>query len=70
MKLFAIFQVASRHVFVAMAIIYLIFAVLGKLTAVFISIPYPVLGGSLLTIIGVFVGVNLSNLQVRYCITV
>ena len=59
-----LFQVASRHVFIAMAIMYLVLAMLGKLTAFFISIPYPVLGGSLLTIIGVFVGVNLSNLQV------
>ena len=48
-----------------MAIMYLIFAILSKLTAVFISIPYPVLGGCLLTIIGVYIGVSLSNLQVR-----
>ena len=48
-----------------MSIIYVLFAVLAKLTAVFISIPNPVLGGCLLTIISVFVGVNLSNLQVH-----
>ena len=34
------------------------------MSAVVVSIPYPVLGGVLCTTIGVFVGVNLSNLQV------
>ena len=64
--LFSMLQVASRHVFIAVAIIYLLLSVLSKLTAVFITIPDPVLGGCLLTIIGVFVGVNLSNLQVCF----
>ena len=39
-------------------------AVLAKVSAIFISIPYPVLGGTIITIIGVFMGVNLSNLSV------
>lgn len=46
------FQVASRHVFIAMSIIYIVLGVLAKVSAVFISIPYPVLGGSIITIIG------------------
>ena len=58
------FQVASRQVFIVTAVIYMVLAVLAKVSAVFISIPYPVLGGTIMTIIGVFVGVNLSNLGV------
>ncbi|XP_060599953.1 solute carrier family 23 member 1-like [Ruditapes philippinarum] len=57
-------KVASRHVFIAMSVIYVVLGILAKVSAVFISIPYPVLGGVIITIIGVFVGVNLSNLQV------
>ncbi|KAL4231304.1 hypothetical protein ACF0H5_008884 [Mactra antiquata] len=57
-------RVARRHVFIALALIYVILGVLAKVSAVFVSIPYPVLGGSLITIIVVFVGVNLSNLKV------
>ena len=43
---------------------YMALAILSKLSAVFISMPYPVLGGTMITILGVFVGVNLSNLRV------
>ncbi|XP_045190888.2 solute carrier family 23 member 1-like [Mercenaria mercenaria] len=57
-------RVASRHVFIAMSGMYVALGVLAKVSAVIISIPYPVLGGVLITIIGVFVGVNLSNLNV------
>ncbi|XP_045188670.2 solute carrier family 23 member 2-like isoform X1 [Mercenaria mercenaria] len=57
-------RVASRHVFITMSCIYVVLGVLAKVSAVFISIPYPVLGGSIITIAGVFVGVNLSNLKV------
>ena len=45
-------------------IIYLIFGVIGKASAVFISIPYPVLGGALIVMFGMFVGIAISNLQV------
>ena len=41
----------------------MIFGMLGKLSGVFISIPYPVLGGALITMAGMFNGVTLSNLQ-------
>ena len=47
-----------------MSLMYIGFGVMAKVMAVFISIPYPVLGGTIVTIIGVFVGVNLSNLRV------
>ncbi|WAR22483.1 S23A1-like protein [Mya arenaria] len=57
-------KVASRQVFLIMGLIYMVLGVLAKVSAVFISIPYPVLGGSTITLIGVFVGVNLSNLRV------
>ncbi|KAJ8316916.1 hypothetical protein KUTeg_004820 [Tegillarca granosa] len=56
-------RVASRSVFMVVAAIYVVLALLGKLSAVFISIPYPVLGGSLLVMMGMFMGVVLSNLK-------
>lgn len=45
------------------AVIYVVLALFGKLSAVLISIPYPVLGGSLLVMMGMFMGVVLSNLK-------
>ncbi|KAL4232262.1 hypothetical protein ACF0H5_009836 [Mactra antiquata] len=56
-------RVASRHVFFVCGIIYLLFGVIGKISAVFICIPYPVLGGALITMYGMFTGVVLSNLH-------
>ncbi|XP_022341468.2 solute carrier family 23 member 2-like isoform X1 [Crassostrea virginica] len=56
-------RVASRSVFVVCGILYMVLGVLGKLSALIISIPYPVLGGSLITMMGMFVGVTLSNLR-------
>ncbi|XP_056005480.1 solute carrier family 23 member 1-like isoform X2 [Ostrea edulis] len=56
-------KVASINVFVTCGVMYVIFGLFGKLSAVFISIPYPVLGGSLITMIGMFIGVTLSNLR-------
>ncbi|KAK3087985.1 hypothetical protein FSP39_013082 [Pinctada imbricata] len=56
-------RVASRSVFIALAVIYMVLSVLGKLSAIFISIPYPVLGGALIVMAGMFNGVTLSNLQ-------
>ena len=58
------FQVASRDVFLGVGIIYIVFGVVGKFSAVFISIPYPVLGGALFTMFGMLIGVVLSNLAV------
>ena len=49
----------------------MMFGVIGKFSAVFISIPYPVLGGAAIIMFSTFLGVALSNLQVtstsRYC---
>ena len=50
------FQVASRWVFATVGLLYMIFGVIGKLSAVFIMIPEPVLGGALISITGVFIG--------------
>ena len=60
----SILKVASRSVFITTSLMYMALAILSKLSAVFISMPYPVLGGTMITILGVIVGVNLSNLRV------
>ncbi|KAK3096137.1 hypothetical protein FSP39_023616 [Pinctada imbricata] len=57
-------RVASRDVFLATGCIYIIFGIIGKVSAVFLTIPYPVLGGALIVMFGMFTGVVLSNLQV------
>ncbi|XP_022343879.2 solute carrier family 23 member 2-like [Crassostrea virginica] len=57
-------KVASRDVFVITGVMYVIFGIIGKISAVFVSIPYPVLGGALIVMYGMFNGVVLSNLQV------
>ena len=49
--------------FVCVGLIYIVFGVIGKVSAVFITIPYPVLGGVLIIMFGAFNGVVLSNLQ-------
>ncbi|OWF42907.1 Solute carrier family 23 member 2 [Mizuhopecten yessoensis] len=56
-------RVGSRQVFIAVALIYIVFGVIGKVSAVFITIPYPVLGGVLIVMFGAFNGVVLSNLK-------
>ncbi|OWF38756.1 Solute carrier family 23 member 1 [Mizuhopecten yessoensis] len=55
-------QVASRDVFLLVSLIYIVFGILGKVSAVFITIPYPVLGGAMIVMFGTFNGVVLSNL--------
>ncbi|KAK3102650.1 hypothetical protein FSP39_012854 [Pinctada imbricata] len=56
-------KVASRSVFVVLAIVYIIFGLLGKFSALFISIPNSVLGGALITMSGMLIGVTLSNMK-------
>ncbi|XP_055889524.1 solute carrier family 23 member 1-like [Biomphalaria glabrata] len=56
-------RVASRSVFQVAGIIYILFAILGKFGAVFVTIPYSVLGGCNVIIMGIFIGVILSYLQ-------
>lgn len=36
-------QVSSRDVFITTGVIYFIFGIIGKISAVFLTIPYPVL---------------------------
>jgi len=57
-------QVASRQVFVGAGVLYILFGVFGKFSALFISIPYPVLGGAIVVMFGIFFGVIISNLEV------
>ncbi|XP_019925114.3 solute carrier family 23 member 2 [Magallana gigas] len=57
-------KVSSRDVFITTGVIYFIFGIIGKISAVFLTIPYPVLGGVLFVMYGMFIGVVLSNLQV------
>lgn len=56
-------KVGSRQVFLLTGIIYIAFGLIGKFSAVFITIPHPVLGGALIVMFGMFIGVVLSNLQ-------
>ncbi|XP_060079464.1 solute carrier family 23 member 2-like [Ylistrum balloti] len=57
-------KVASRDVFWWVSIIYMVFGLVGKVSAVFISIPVPVLGGAMIIMFGMLNGIILSNLQV------
>nr|KAG5714188.1 hypothetical protein BaRGS_018405 [Batillaria attramentaria] len=56
-------KVASRRVFQVIGVLYVVFSLLNKLGAFFITIPYCVLGGIQIIISGIFIGVVLSNLQ-------
>ncbi|XP_048746327.2 solute carrier family 23 member 2-like [Ostrea edulis] len=56
-------KVGSRDVFITVGVIYFVFGIIGKVSAVFLTIPYPVLGGALIVMFGMFNGVVLSNLQ-------
>ncbi|CAL1533030.1 unnamed protein product [Lymnaea stagnalis] len=56
-------RVVSRSVFQVAGIIYILFALFGKFGAVFVTIPYSVLGGCNVIIMGIFIGVILSYLQ-------
>ncbi|KAK3759774.1 hypothetical protein RRG08_041730 [Elysia crispata] len=55
--------VASRRVFQVCGVIYILCAVIGKFGAVFLTIPLPVLGGTMLVMIGLFIGVCISYLE-------
>ncbi|WAQ93745.1 S23A2-like protein [Mya arenaria] len=49
-------RVASRSVFLCTGILYILFGVFGKFSAIFITIPYPVLGGAIFVMLGVCLG--------------
>ncbi|KAJ8305015.1 hypothetical protein KUTeg_018598 [Tegillarca granosa] len=57
-------KVASRDVFIGVAFINICFGIIGKFGALFVTIPYPVLGGSMVIMFGMLFGIVLSNLQV------
>ncbi|XP_069111799.1 solute carrier family 23 member 1-like isoform X2 [Argopecten irradians] len=57
-------KVASRQVLLWTALIYIMFGIVGKVSALFITIPIPVLGGAMIVMFGMFNGIALSNLQV------
>ena len=61
--MYYLLQVASRLVFTVFPVIIIIFGIIGKLAAVFITIPYPVLGGVQIIGFGMFIGLVMSNLQ-------
>ena len=49
--------------FHVVALIYIVFAVLGKVGAFFITVPYSVLGGVQIIYYGMFIGMVLTSLQ-------
>ncbi|OWF38755.1 Solute carrier family 23 member 2 [Mizuhopecten yessoensis] len=55
-------KVASRDVFLLVSLIYIVFGIFGKVSAVCITIPLPVLGGTMIVMFGLYNGVVLSNL--------
>jgi len=59
-----VFQVASKQIFIGVGILYILFGIFGKFSAIFITIPYPVLGGAVVVMFSIFFGVVISNLEV------
>ncbi|XP_060063931.1 solute carrier family 23 member 1-like [Ylistrum balloti] len=57
-------KVASRSVFLGASFLFILFGLVGKVSAIFVTMPHPVLGGGMLVMYGMFTGVILSNLQV------
>ena len=49
--------------FQVVGLLFILFGIIGKIGAVFVTIPYPVVGGMMMINFGVLVGVVLSNLQ-------
>jgi nucleobase transporter 1/2 len=58
-----VLQVATGLVFTVFTCILILFGIIGKLSAVFIAISYPVLGGVQIIGFGIFMGLVMSNLQ-------
>ncbi|KAL8561158.1 hypothetical protein ACOMHN_054529 [Nucella lapillus] len=56
-------KVASRRVFQAVGLMYILLSVVSKAGAVFITVPYSVLGGTQILTAGIFIGIVLSNLH-------
>ena len=49
--------------FQVVGLIFIVFGIVGKIGAVFVNIPYSVVGGMMMINFGVLIGVMLSNLQ-------
>lgn len=57
-------QVGSRMVIVVSGILMVVMGVLGKVGAIFTTIPSPVMGGMFIVMFGVITAAGVSNLQV------
>ncbi|XP_046557261.1 solute carrier family 23 member 2-like [Haliotis rubra] len=57
-------KVSSRRVLQVTGVMFVLLSIVTKLGAVFVTIPYSVLGGSMIMLYGPLVGFILSNLQV------
>ncbi|ELT89006.1 hypothetical protein CAPTEDRAFT_95564, partial [Capitella teleta] len=56
-------KVGSRRVIQVAAIVIMIFGLIGKLGALFVSIPGPIVGGIFMVMFGMITAVGISNLQ-------
>ncbi|KAK3089844.1 hypothetical protein FSP39_007039 [Pinctada imbricata] len=56
-------RVASRRVFQVFACCLIVLAFLGKFASIFVTIPYPVLGGTQIICFGIFIGLILTNIR-------
>lgn len=57
-------QVGSRMVIVVSGVLMVVMGVLGKVAAIFTTIPSPVMGGMFIVMFGVIAAAGVSNLQV------
>lgn len=60
-----VFQVGSRLVLQTAGLLMIFLGLFGKFSAVFITIPDPVIGGMFLVMFGMIAAVGISNLQVQ-----
>ncbi|XP_064601384.1 solute carrier family 23 member 1-like [Liolophura sinensis] len=56
-------KVASRRVFYVAGVLTIILSIIGKVAAVLVSIPHPILGGVQSVIFGILAAIGLSGLQ-------
>lgn len=63
--LFVVWQVGSRMVIFTSGVFMVLMGILGKIGAVFSTIPEPVVGGMFMIMFGVISAAGVSNLQVK-----
>ena len=63
MQIAVLLQVGSRRVVQCAGVIMLLFGVLNKVGALFLTIPSPIIGGLFCVMFGIIAAVGLSNLQ-------